>query len=48
MYDGGAEAGVKGVQAVAVEVRPGFGGYVDGGSGSRPDGGGGGYGRDKY
>ena len=45
---GGAEAGVKGGQAVVVARQTRFEGDVDGGSGSRTDGGGGGYGRDGY
>ena len=41
---GGAEAGVKGGQAVVVTGRIGLGGDADGGSGGGTDGGGGGYG----
>ena len=43
MSGGGAEAGVKGGQAVVGTVQLGIGGDADVGSGGRTDGGGGGY-----
>ena len=42
MYGGGAEAEVKGSQAVVEAVRNGFGGDADSGSGGGTGGGGGG------
>ena len=48
MSGGGAEAGVKGDQAVVGSGRIGCGGDVDGASGGRTYGGGGGNGQDGY